>query len=358
MTEKSIRLVLDKGNHGWILEKIAIRLQEYISKRGIDCDIAAFPSRDATANFWMQYTDKTLVEAIRTSNNRKKFKALALVTHVDESFKLARIRQLEESNVGLLFMSDFHAKEVRNMLNHQNDFASALIPTDHNQGPRKFRIGLVSKWYPDGRKNESWLIEFAKKGLLDNCEFSVVGEGWEETVSKLRSLGVECRIFNDVEDRIPNYSNIKEYYDYIDLYVYLGFDEGALGSLDAYVFKKDLLVSRQGFHTEFVLDENSFFDNKLEFKEKFILKKENFENWAASLSKWNWNLYVQSIMNFIDLHEKELSHSSYKTDTYAANLKLLMSSKSYRKMLPRTLRRIFLVRLPRKIKRILRENPN
>ncbi len=349
MTEKSIRLVLDKGNQGWILEKIAIRLQEYISKSGIDCDIAAFPSNDATANFWMQYTDKTLLELIRTSTHRTRFKALALVTHVDESFKLARIKQLEESEVGLLFMSDFHANEVRSMLNHQKDFASALIPTDHNQGPRKFRIGLVSKWYPDGRKNESWIIEFAKKGLLDNCEFSVVGHGWEETVSKLRGYGVECRIFNDVEDRIPNYSNIKEYYDYIDLYIYFGFDEGALGSLDAYVFKKDLLVSRQGFHTEFALDENSFIDNKLDAQEKFILKKENFEKWAESLSKWNWNLYVQNIMSFIDIHEKVLGHSNYKTNAYTANMKLLMSSKGYRKMLPRTLRRIFLVRLPRKI---------
>ena len=358
MTLKSIRLVLDRGNQGWILEKIAIRLKEYISEMGIACEIAAIPSNDVTVNFWMQYTDRTLMNAIRTSTNGTKFKALALVTHVDESFKLARVKQLEESGVGLMFMSEFHAKEIKSMLNYKKDFRTALIPSDHNSGPRKFRIGLVSKWYPDGRKNESWIIEFAKKGLLDNCEFSVVGYGWEETVSVLRSYGVECRMFNDVENRVPNYANIKEYYDYIDLYIYFGFDEGALGSLDAYVFKKDLLVSRQGFHTEFKLGGNSFVDNEIDAQEKFVLKKKNFEQWAQSLSKWTWNLYVKNIMDFIEIHEEALRRPNYKTNTSNVNMKLLKSSKGYRKMLPRTLRRIFLVRIPRKIQNLITEGTN
>jgi len=352
----SIRLVLDGGNHGWILEKIAIRLQAHISELGITCDIAAAPSHDASVNFWMQYTDRTLMDVIRTSTIPPRFKALALVTHVDESFKLARIKQLEESGVGLMFMSEFHAKEIKSMLNYEKDFWTALIPSDHNSGPRKFRIGLVSKWYPDGRKNESWIIDFAKMGLLDNCEFSVVGQGWEETVSVLRSYGVECRIFNGVEDRVPDYLNIKEYYDYIDLYIYFGFDEGALGSLDAYVFKRDLLVSRQGFHTEFILDENSFVDSQLDAQEKFILKKKNFEQWAESLSKWTWNLYVENLMGFIDIHNKELNRPNYKMNRYNVNLDLFKSSAGYRKMLPRTLRRMFLVRIPRKLRSFFQED--
>jgi len=157
---------------------------------------------------------------------------------------------------------------------------------------------------------------------------------------------------------VPNYSNIKEYYDYIDLYIYFGFDEGALGSLDAYVFKKDLLVSRQGFHTEFFLDENSFVDNQLDAQEKFILKKNNFEQWAESLSKWNWNLYVKNILDFIEMHEKELCCPKYKKKNSLVNLKLLKSSKGYRKMLPRTLRRIFFVRIPRKIISLIPESLN
>jgi hypothetical protein len=83
--------------------------------------------------------------------------------------------------------------------------------SDFNDHVRPFRIGIVSKCYPDGRKNENWLIKFAKDGILSNCEFAVVGEGWEETIANLRVMGIPCEIFSKSNGNAIPYEEIKSF---------------------------------------------------------------------------------------------------------------------------------------------------
>ena len=348
MEISNIRIVLDPGNQGWILEKIAIRLKNQLELNKCKSEIESVPDDKAQINLWMQYTDKTLVSSAKSGLT----KCFALVTHVDDSFKLARVKLLLELNVTIIFMSKAHAREVAGMLEIDEEFEFALIPSDFNDHVRPFRIGLVSKCYPDGRKNENWLVKFAKDGILNNCEFAVVGEGWEATIANLRVMGIPCEIFSESNGNAIQYEEIKRFYDTLDLYVYFGFDEGALGSLDAYLFRKDLLVTKQGFHTHFALKDDSLVINYEDAKFKLNQKIVDYRLWLESTLPWTWDFYAKRFLSIFERHEVQAATNMSGTNFFRVNLSLLLGNRYYRTLLPLTLRRIVFVRFPQKIRNL------
>lgn len=348
MEISSIRIVLDPGNQGWILEKIAIRLRNQFELNKYKSEIDSVPDEKAQVNLWMQYTDKTLVSCAKSGLT----KCFALVTHVDDSFKLARVKLLIQLKVTIIFMSEAHAHEVAEMLDIDEAFEFALIPSDFNNHFRPFRIGIVSKCYPDGRKNENWLVKFAKDGILNNCEFAVVGEGWEATITNLKVMGIPCEIFSNSNGNAIRYEDIKSFYDTLDLYIYFGFDEGALGSLDAYLFRKDILVTRQGFHTHFALKEDSFVLNYEDAKFKLNQKIVEYRLWLETTLPWTWDFYAKKLISIFERYEVQASTSSSGNNFFSMNLSLLLGNRAYRTLLPLTSRRMVFVRFPQKVRNL------
>ena len=344
-----IRIILDPGNQGWILEKIAIRLRNQFELNKFKSKIDSVPDEKAQINLWMQYTDKTLISFAKSGLT----KCFALVTHVDDSFKLARVKLLLDLKVTMIFMSKAHASEVAGMLDINKGFEFALIPSDFNNHIRPFRIGIVSKCYPDGRKNENWLVKFAKDGILKNCEFAVVGEGWEKTIANLRDLGIPCKIYSESNGNVIHYEEIKSFYDTLDLYVYFGFDEGALGSLDAYLFRKDLLVTNQGFHTHFALQDESLVLDYEDAKFKLNQKILNYEVWLDSTLPWTWDFYAKKILSIFKRYEVQTATNLSSSNFFRVNLSLLLRNRYYRTLLPLTLRRVLFVRFPQKIQKLI-----
>lgn len=349
MLNQSIRIVLDSGNKGWILEKLANGLTDQLSKLGFASIISNTPKYDGTLNIWMHYMDETLLDFVAEANNVNLMRKIALVTHVDDSLKLARLKFLFDSGVHLIFMSPQHAAEVQLKLDIKNPFDVLLLPSDFAFIPRRFRMGIVSKCYPDGRKNEKWIIEFAKKGILTNSEIYFVGKGWESTAYKLRNLGVATQLYNDVENPYPNYGEIQKFYQSIDLYFYFGFDEGALGSLDAYIFKTDFLISNQGFHSLFETDPGSLFNDFEDALGKLKAKIEKFEKWSNSVNQWTWGSFSAGLIKIILQEDASIAVSGQSL--IKTNLKLLIANHAYRFMMLHTLHRLFMVRIPAYIKK-------
>lgn len=348
MEISQIRVILDPGNKGWILEKIALRLISQFENLGIKSDTASLPLAGSEINFWMQYTDDTIPNFARQNQTN----CFALVTHVDDCFKLARVKLLFDLGVTLIFMSKVHADEVSEMLGLNQHFDFSLIPSDFGYIARPFRIGMVSKCYPDGRKNEDWLIKLAREGVLNDCEFVVMGEGWGSTIAILRSLGIKCQEFSEAQGNVIPYSEIKSFYNDLDLYVYFGFDEGALGSLDAYLLRKDLLVSDQGFHTLFNINNSSKFSNYEDAKQKLKKKIDEYNSWLESTYPWTWDYYASDILKIFHKNKNLRKSNPNRSNRVITNLDLFIHSFAYRSLLIFSLKRLLLVRLVVKIKKV------
>lgn len=87
---------------------------------------------------------------------------------------------------------------------------------------RKRVIGVVGSTQPNGRKRESLLLDIAWLADLSDYEFLIIGNGWEEVIQKLLSLGVNVRYVNGIEDMQPAYNSM-------DVLLVTGYKEG--GSL-------------------------------------------------------------------------------------------------------------------------------
>jgi hypothetical protein len=128
---------------------------------------------------------------------------------------------------------------------------AVIVPGhDCELSPRKVIIGITTRIYPDGRKGEQLLIDLSQKMGLSDFEFWIFGKGWNETIDKLRKNGANIIYFDESDDYIADYATIKEMVPKFDYYLYLGMDEGALGTLDALMAGVKTIVTSQGYHLD------------------------------------------------------------------------------------------------------------
>lgn len=286
---KSIQLIADPGKAGWVFGKIARRVQRELETRGLNVQIVGKPEGNSDVVFWLYFRTPGILES-EMGNYSTRLKS-TYVTHVDNSVKLAQIKKLRRAGIDMVFLSPSHSNEISSMLSLANPFASVLLGTDLVEPERKMqmRIGLFSNRYADGRKNEKWLLSLAQEVDLKHCEFVFIGTGWGEIGNILENAGTQVEIYDDVQHPYPSYSDFPLFYDSLDLYLNLGFDEGAMGAIDAYVLGTKLLISRQGYHEDFVLDDSSFFSDYHEFKEKFIAILDAHRTHQENIKKWSWS---------------------------------------------------------------------
>jgi len=305
----SIQMIANPGKAGWVFGKIAIRLQEVLENRGLKVQIVGAPEGSSDVVFWLYFRSPGILDS-GMSKYSTRLKS-TFVTHVDDSAKLNQVKKLKEARTDLVFMSPSHSIEIASMLALDNPFFSVLLGTDLVELDRKMRIGLFSNRYVDGRKNEKWLASLAEEESLKDCEFIFIGTGWGKIGKKLEAAGAHVELYDDIRRPIPPYSEFPSFYKSLDLYIYLGFDEGAMGSIDAYVLGIKLLISRQGYHKEFAIDDASFFSDYHEFKEKFLQNLEGHRKHQQSIKKWSWSNCADNLLNH---WESELqSQSNFTT---------------------------------------------
>lgn len=291
---KSIQLIANPSEAGWVFGKIARRLKEVLETRGLNVQIIDEPEGNSDVVFWLYFRyPGILASGVGKYTTRLKS---TYVTHVDDSAKLEQIRKLKSDNADLIFMSPAHSLEISSMLALEDPFFSLLIGTDLAENDTKMRIGMFSNCYADGRKNEKWLARLAQEESLKDCDFVFIGTGWKKIGDKLKASGAQVELYDDIHRPYPPYSEFPSFYNSLDLYIYLGFDEGAMGSIDAYVLGTKLLISRQGYHEEFDLDDASFFSNYDEFKGKFVQILNVHRMHQENIKKWSWSNCAENLL--------------------------------------------------------------
>lgn len=149
---------------------------------------------------------------------------------------------------------------------------------------RRRVIGIVGNVQPNGRKRESLLIDMAWKYDLSPFEFVFIGHGWDETVSKLTSLGVSAVTSKSDE------GDLQKYYQLFDALLVTGYSEGgSLPILEAMSVGAPIISPDFGyaadlidFHYDTPEDLSRIFDDMI---------KQPLINYGLAKS-WTWGDYA------------------------------------------------------------------
>lgn len=237
-----ITLLLNHNNRSWIIEKMAERLAHELVLLGCEAVVSESidPSTELVHHMSWAFAN---VPAAQPST--------MMITHLDDHFKFMQIKTTLETNVSVgICMSN----DTRQQLIQRGSPASQLVTIgpahDGGLAPRRIVIGLTTRLYPDGRKGEHLLVGLASTCDLSAFEFRIFGKGWERIVPLLEQAGAVVDYAGETDDFQADYQAIQRAVPLFDYYLYLGMDEGSLGTLDALMAGVKTIVTPQGFHLD------------------------------------------------------------------------------------------------------------
>lgn len=237
-----INLLLNPANRSWIIQKIAENLARDLEGSGVATSISDTVDDSADLVHHMSWA---------FANVQTRQPSTMFITHLDDLFKLNQVRAMleREVKVGICMSSD----TMRQLQQHGcRPQSLCYISPAHDGGipPRRIVIGITSRVYPDGRKREAVLQEVARRMDLSAFEFRIFGLGWDETNEVLRAAGAQVAYFGETDDFRKDYETLQAAIPHFDYYLYLGMDEGSLGTLDALAAGVATIVTPQGFHLD------------------------------------------------------------------------------------------------------------
>jgi hypothetical protein len=241
-TPLKVHLVLHRDNQGWIIEKMARRLMEAADPAELEMSWSELQRADVDVNHWMSYA---------FANEPQLTRATMFITHVDDPYKASLIRNELASGVDLgICMSSSTVAELAERGIPRNSLCFVLPAHDARVVPRRIRIGLTTRTYSDGRKREWMLQRLAADMRLDAFEFEIFGAGWKHVIAELEAAGASVTYHPGTADYQADYAQILAAVPTFDYYLYLGMDEGSLGTIDAVAAGVRTIVTAQGFHLD------------------------------------------------------------------------------------------------------------
>ena len=279
-----VRLVIN--DRGWILEKMARRLLEHLPRWNVQADIASHPSTTADINHWMLYYDM---------GGRLVSRNTLAITHVDRLAKLQVLkRRLKSANMGIC-MSRMTLEQLISLGVPRDKLCFITPGHDNILKPKRIVIGITSQIRADGAKREHVLIEVAKAMRLDYFHFEIIGPNWEKIIPFFEVAGATVNYYPG-EYKKNNEEHLRVISDRIrgfDYYLYMGWDEGSMGILDALTVGIPTIVTPQGFHLDIDGGITHAFTDAEELIE--ILKKLESGNRARVLavSQLTWTEYAR-----------------------------------------------------------------
>jgi hypothetical protein len=237
-----VNLILHPDHGSWIIEKMAQRVVDYAPSLGFSATISPQPDPNADVNHWMSYA---------FANEKSGTPSTVFITHVDDALKLAYLTKALAERVDLgICMSSYTVEELSHRGVPRSSLCYVLPGHDGDVAPRRITVGFTTRLYRDGRKREDLLLRLAKEVPLDAYRFEIHGAGWDKVVPKLAAAGAEVDYFPGTDDYLKDYRSMIAAIPNFDYYVYLGLDEGSLGTLDALAAGVRTIVTPQGFHVD------------------------------------------------------------------------------------------------------------
>jgi len=314
-----LKVCLVLKDRGWILDKMATRLTEHLPNWNVEAEIAYSPLPTVDVNHWMLYSD---LEGKLYSKN-----TLA-ITHVDRPAKLHVLKQrLKKVDMGIC-MSRMTLEELV-LCGIPREKLCFISPAhDGEMTPRRIVIGVTTQIRPDGAKREDVLIKMAHTIRLNAFHFEIVGPRWEKVIPHLEAAGATVGYWPGAygEDNSEHLRVVHERLLTFDYYLYMGWDEGSMGTLDALAAGIPTIITPQGFH----LDINDGITHAFEDSADLCRILQNIvdgrQKRVDSVSELTWDRYAQ-------FHA--LAWSALRNDPVNKNINVLLHEQdSYRTPLP------------------------
>lgn len=303
--------IVNYEKDSWILEKFALKMQSELSIMGIECTIKDEVDINADINHHLIYNNYNGIPSTHDT---------LMITHIDDSHKLENaIRGIRSSCMGIC-MSSYMMNWLAQMGADKTKLCYVVPAHDEVAKPKKYIIGLASRVYPDGRKNEKYLNKIAKDINPDYFLFKIMGAGWEEQVKALKDAGFEVEYYDDF---------IREIYypmiESLDYYLYMGHDEGQMGFVDAAAAGVPSIVTPQGYHLDAPDALTNPFDTYDELRDIFLMLQKKRKEIICSVGDWTWKDYTIKHVEIWNSILGNAVNSRYK-DGLNSNLELQLEN--------------------------------
>ena len=235
-----VNVISYEPKNGWILYDYAAKLNDSLRKIGVHSELTFEQHKGFDVTFHVNYwgLKELKQQSLHTT----------LVTHIDTNKKKEIVNAHSNSGVVGFCMSD-ETERMLKVVTGNNNFFSLAPPAMVPSFKRKIKLLIANRLYPDGRKNEAWIIDFIKCFDIDNIEIKIIGSGWEGHIEKLNEQKYLIEYFN-----IFNKNKYVELLREAEYLLVVGFDEGAIATMDALAMGVKPIVSAQGYHLHYARD--------------------------------------------------------------------------------------------------------
>ena len=240
-TKDKLRIRIIWKDDGWILSKFAQKLQEQLRVLGQEVDIADEEDEAADINHYIYYgvLEKFYgnSETIRTT----------MITHVNCLRLRDQISFQAQNNVTGICMSSDTLNKLSAWGIPRNRICYINPAQDGEIRPRKIVLGITNRCYDklDYRKRDDMILRICKQLSPTYFKWKIMGAGWQKIVMQLREQGFEVDYYEEFNREI-----YKELMPSLDYWIYYGFDEGAMGYLDALAAGVKTIATPQGYHLD------------------------------------------------------------------------------------------------------------
>lgn len=314
----NIRIVC--SNDGWIFQKFADKLREELLELGQDVTVSEFSDPNADINHYISYGN------LQNFSTNYVGKQTTMITHVDSLAKKQLINFQANHDVLGICMSEDTMNKLTTWGIKRECLCYVNPAHDHIIQPRKIVLGITNRCYGlyDLRKRDDLIYEVLKNVNPNLFELKIMGAGWDAIVADIKKLGIDVTYYNDFDRE--TYVQLMPSLDY---WIYYGFDEGAMGFLDAMAAGIKTIVTPQGYHLD-TKAEPTYLCETIDDFVKALLKIQNeIEIRTASVEEWTWKNYAKKhleiweyLLNCKPLKELYVHQSEYKDGIYS----ILMSN--------------------------------
>lgn len=292
--EEKLRINIVCQEESWIFKKFADRMYEWLLKYDVDVTVSADTRDDVDINHHIPYI-----------SYKPYLNDTVMITHVDTTKKIVMLKkQLENVAMGICMSKDTLDQLVMNGVPREK--LCYINPAQDNViKPHKYLIGITHKCHDtnDLRKRKEAIFDVIDGIDSAYFKFFIMGAGWEEVVERMKSKGFEVIYYPDFI-----YDTYNELMQEIDYFLYMGFDEGTMGYLDALAAGAGTIVTPQGYHLDVDCPIDYPCTTVKQFREAFLDLQRKREAKIKAVSDWTWDNYVLKhleVWNYI-LKRKEL----------------------------------------------------
>ena len=273
----------------WIVHRIGLELAQSLNDLGVETLVTSEPLEHATVFHHLIYLSPWAPEADSLHTT--------MVTHVDEGWKMATLDEKIRAGAVPIALSSETARLVGRELGGTTEGNIPFVPVppmvESNLKP--FAVGVFTRVYGDFRKRQFELIVFAKHFAPGEVIFKISGDGWDKQVQTLRRLGFEVAYHTEFSREVH-----LQLLDSVDAVVYFGWDEGAIGCLDALARGRLVVAPAVGFHLDYNCDNLLFSSNGSDAARVLKEYVTSRNQLREMLAKAGWRNYAEAHLGIWD----------------------------------------------------------